>query len=229
MNPSRIWTLGAIVAVVAILGAAFGLGVQPSLAAASAADASAQQVQQTNTATQAEIGRLSRSAAKQSELDQQNAFVGRAVTGSLRWNTFSTQIRDTAAQDGVKIVSLGTGDPTDYVAPVAASPAGGAAAPAPTASATPSPGTTPVAAPVLDPAQTGLFGKTDPLISGANLVVIPVTVSVSGSEESSIAFAQDVQRMTRLFAVNNVTYTKGTDSGDPPTTTISGTIYALRG
>jgi Tfp pilus assembly protein PilO len=232
MSPSRIWTLGGTAAIVAILGGTFGLAVQPSLSAAAAADTSAAQVQQANDGTAIELARLARVAAKQSELEQQNAFVGRAITGSLRWNTFSKQIRDTASSDGVEITTLASGDPVDYVAPApAAAPAAASSGSAPAASASPAPAASsaPTPAPVVGAAAQGIFGKTDPLITGSNLVAIPVTVTITGNEESSVGFAQDVQHMTRLFAVNNVTYSKSADASTPSATTISGTIYALRG
>jgi hypothetical protein len=223
VNPSRIWTLGAVVVIVAICGGAVGLGVQPSLAAAAAADASTAQVEQTDNATQIELARLAKLAASQSALQQQENRLASAVTGSLRLTTFSKQLRDAAALDNVKITSLQTSAGTAYIPPVAAP----ATASTPTSSSTPSPSATPsvAAAPVADP---GRFGKTDPAITAANFVVIPVTVVVTGNEAASVAFAQDVQHLSRLFAVDTVTYAKAVDGSELPTTTVSGTIYALK-
>ena len=56
---------------------------------------------------------------------------------------------------------------------------------------------------------------------------IPVTVSVTGNEAAAVQFASDVQHQARLFAVNTVTYSAGTD-GLPSTTILSGAIYALK-
>ncbi len=212
MNASRAWTLGAVLAIVVILGAGFGLGVQPQLAAASVADAATRQADSQSSTSRMELARLSRLAATQSTLEVTNSKLGSAITGSLRLNTFSQQVRDIAALDGVTLVSLNPGTAKPY-----------AAAPATTAAASAA-STTPAAAPAVTPGQ---FGKTSTLISAANYTLIPVTIAVSGSEAASVQFASDVQHLNRLFAVDTVGYTAGT-GGTPPATTISGNIYALK-
>ncbi|MGN6446636.1 hypothetical protein [Amnibacterium sp.] len=220
MNPSLLWKLGAGVAVLAICGGAVVLGVQPSLARAAAADASTAQLQQANASSQVELGRLSALAAKQSTLQAQNARLAAAVSGSLLLSTFSKQVRDTAAADGVSITSLAVATANDYVPPVV---------PATSSSTTSTPSPAPTAAPAAPPAAaTGVFGKTDPLITGSDFAVIPITVTVTGTESSSVTFAQDLQQMARMFAVDTVTYARGSGAGTPPTTTISGNIYALK-
>lgn len=206
MNASRIWTLGAVVAIVAIVAGAVGLGVQPQLAAASAADAATVQAQAQNGTTQIELARLSKLAATQSTLDATNSTLGSAITGSLRLSTFSRQVRDTAVLDGVKLVTLSPGDATPYTPAAASSSA---------ESSTTASG-----------AAAGQFGRTSTQITAANFTLIPVTITVSGTESAAIQFASDVQHMNRLFAVDTVTYSKGTEGS--PSTTISGSIYALK-
>lgn len=224
MSSSRLWLLGAVVAIAVIVVGALGLGVQPALAAATAADASTAQVQQASAASSLQLARLARGAAKQADLEAENSRLGSAVTGSLRMNTFSRQVRSTAATDGVDVTALSVSEPLLY-APVAA-PAAAASTP----SASPSPSSSASAAAASAPAvpvSSGIFGKTDPLITPADFTVIPVSITVTGTEAASIAFAQDVQQMSRLFAVDTVTYAKGSQ-GTPPTTTVSGNIYALK-
>ena len=217
MNASRVWTLGAVVAIVAIVGAAIGLGVQPQLAAASAADAATSQANAQSSTARIELARLSRLAATQSALEATNAKLGSAITGSLRLSTFSQQVRDTATLDGVTLVSLNPGTAKQY-APVLV-----AAAPAATASSASTP-----AAAAAAPARTpGQFGTASPLITAANYTLIPVTVTVSGTEAASVQFASDLQHLSRLFAVDTVSYAAGT-GGTAPSTTISGSIYALK-
>jgi type II secretory pathway pseudopilin PulG len=213
MNPARIWTLGAVVAIVAIAAGAVGLGVQPQLASAAVADAATIQARSQSGATQVELARLSRLAATQSTLEVTNSKLGSAITGSLRLNTFSQQVRDTAALDGVALVSLSPAAAIAYV------PAGAALTPA---------ATTGSKAPAAAAVTPGQFGKTNPLITAADFTLIPVTVTVSGAEAAAVQFASDVQHMNRLFAVNTVGYTAGTADGAAPTTTISGNIYALK-
>lgn len=221
MNTSRVWTLGAVAAVVVVVAGAVGLGVQPALAAASAAESSTQQTDAQSATAQVELARLSRLSALSSDLEATNNRYRRAVTGSLRLSTFSQQVRDTAALDGVTLVSLDPGTAKPY-APLAAPVAAPAAS---SSSATPAPGATAApTAPVITPGQ---FGGTSPLITAGNFTVIPVTVSVTGTESASVQFASDLQHMNRLFAVDTVSYTLGTN-GQPSATILSGSIYALQ-
>ncbi len=218
MNPARIWALGAGVAIVAIAAAALGLGVQPELAAASAADASAAAARTQSSTTQIELARLSRLAATESSLEATDSKLASAITGSLRLSTFSRQVRATAAIDGVKLMTLSPGEATPYA------PAGADAA-ASTASSSSSTSTKTPTAEIVEP---GDFGKTSALVTAANFSIIPVTITVTGDEAGSVQFASDLQHMNRLFAVDTVGFTSATAADTLPTTTISGTIYALK-
>jgi Tfp pilus assembly protein PilO len=217
VNTSRIWTLGAVIAVVAIIAAGFGLGVQPQLAAASAADSSTTQAQSQNSTTQVELAQLARLAATQSTLEATNATLGSAVTGSLRLSSFSRQVRTVAALDGVTLISLSPATAKPY----AAAPSGTAAAS--TASTASTTSTTTASA------TPGEFGKVDALITPTNFVLIPITITVSGEEAAAVQFASDAQHLNRLFAVDTVDFATGNAAGVAPTTTISGSIYALKG
>lgn len=223
MNSTRTWTLGAILAIVAILGGTVALGMQPQLSAAAAADTSTAQVHTANVATRVELGRLTRVAATQSTLDETDATLTAAVPSTLKLNTFSRAIKNIAVLDQVTIQSLaldpgvayavsGSGAP---VVPVAADPEAKSGS------------TTESAAPAPAPVETKSpwFGKSDPLITGDNLTVVPVTVVVIGSDSAVLAFASDVQKAPRLFAVSSVNTTS--DNGTS-TATISGTIYSLK-
>lgn len=229
MNPTRIWTLGAVIAVIAVIGGAVGLGVQPQLAAASAAKAATTQTAGQNAATQLELARLSRVAAKQSDLQTDADNLRWAIPRTLQLSTFATQLRSVAALDGVQITSLAPGDATPYAAPVAAPVAAtstttsSTATPSPSASAAAESTTT--AGTTADP---GWFGKIDPAITATNFLVIPVTIIVTGEESAGLAFTEDAQRMRRLFVADTVTFQEGADADSVPTTTISGEMYALK-
>ena len=218
MNSARLWTLGTVVAVIAILAASVGLGVQPALSAAAAADASRTQIESTNDATQREVARLSRLAATEATLQETDARLQKAVPTALRPNTFIRSLRSIAATDGVTIESIVPSTASSYVVPPGATPAaattdaGGTAA-----QASSEPGTATASSP--------WFGKTDPLITGANFSVVPVTVTATGGAEALAAFASDVQRGERLFAVS--TYDSSTSEG-VTTATLTGNIYALQ-
>jgi hypothetical protein len=234
MNPARIWTIGAAVAVIAVLGIAFGLGVQPQLAAASVAKAATAQTEAQIDTTQAELAGLSRAAAKQADLQADADDLRWAIPRTLQLSTFSQQLRNVAALDGVKITGITTAPAVPYVSGVSA------AVPAATAVAgaqpTPAPTATPAAATAEASAEAaagtsadpGWFGKTNPLVSKANFLVIPVTIIVSGDEAGGLAFAEDAQRMRRLFVADTVTFEQSAGGDTPSTTTIAGNMYALK-
>ncbi|WP_375389756.1 hypothetical protein [uncultured Amnibacterium sp.] len=226
MNPTRIWTVGAVVAVVAIFGAAAGLGIQPHLAAAAASDASDQAAAAQNLQTNTEIARLTRVAATQSTLETTRTDLDWAVPPSFRINSFSKMLRDAAAVNGVTITDFAPSSPTVY-APVAEATA---VAPAATgssasASATPTPAATPAPAPTTDP-KSPWFGVNDPAITAANFTVVPVTVTVEGPASGVVAFATDAQQQRRVFAVTTVSTQLDKTTG-VTTGVIAGYIYTL--
>ena len=225
MNPTRIWTLGAVVAVVAIFGGAAGLGIQPHLSAAAAADASTTTVEAQNAQTGAEIGRLTRVAATQSALEKTQNDLDWAVPPNFRTNSFSKMLRDAAALNGVTITEFSPAMPTVY-APTVAAPV--AAAGASSTTETPAPAeTAPAAAePVVPDAKSPWFGVSDPAITAGNFTVVPVTVTVKGPAAGVVAFATDAQKQRRLFAVTTVSTTFDKATG-ATTGVIAGYIYTL--
>lgn len=222
MTTARLWTLGAVVAVLALIGGAIGLGVQPLLAAAATADASTTAAHAQNDGLRLELAKLSRVAATQSALEAQSAALTTAIPEKLKLNTFTRDLRDTAALDGVVIQSIVPATGSAYAAPASSVQA---AAPAPSASAAPAASAAPSVAPApVAAVKSPWFGKTDPLITGANFVVVPVTIIVTGTDAATLAFASDVQQMGRLFAVSSVT--SATTEG-VTNVSIVGAMYAL--
>lgn len=225
MNPARIWTLGAIVAIVAIFGAAAGLGIQPHLAAAAAADASTQAAEAQNARTSTEISRLTRVAATQSALEKTQNDLDWAVPPNFRMNSFSKMLRDAAALNGVTLTEFSPSAPTVY-APAVAVVVPAAAAATGSSTPTPTPSATPTAAPVVADEKSPWFGVTDPAITPGNFAVVPVTVTVKGPAAGVVAFSTDAQKQRRLFAVTNVT-TQFDKATGATTGVIAGYIYTL--
>lgn len=229
MKASQLWTVGAVVAVLAVQGGAFGLGVQPRLAAAATADQQTMTTRSQNAAISAQLASLSRVAAKESDLRAADAVLEKRMPSSLKLNTFSRELRNIAALDGVTIESLVPSAGTDYAAPnggttaVSATPATPAPTPTASASAAPAPA---AAAASAEATKSPYFGATDPSITGQNFTVVPVTVVVTGSATAVLAFARDAEHIDRLFAVTG--YSSTADSGQT-TATLSGSIYALVG
>lgn len=219
MNSARLWTLGAVVAILALLGGAAGLGVQPLLAAAAAADATTATTNTQNAASRVELARLTRVAATQSALEAQSADLELAIPSALQLNTFTRDIRKIAERDGVTLDSIVPAAGTAYVPPVTAEPAATA-----TPAATDGEAAAPAPAETADP-RSPWFGATDPMVTSDNFVLVPVSIVVKGTAAATTAFATDVQQGDRVFAVNSFTSTTNPDG--VTTAVLGGVIYAI--
>ncbi len=206
MNSSlRFWGPASVASAVAIAAAGFLLGVQPALAsAATDSDAASAAVTQQHV-VEAKLARLSSVAAHQAELDARQAVLTKAVPSTLRANTFIRRVNELAALDGVKVTAIAPEQGVPY-------------APAETSAATP---TSTAGASVV-------YGKSDPAITKSNLVVIPVTLTGSGTREALQGFTRDIGQDERLFAVT--TYALAADESVPGgwSVTLTGSIYAVK-
>jgi hypothetical protein len=222
----RIWAIGSVAAMVALLAGGWFVGAQPFLASASAASASAAQITMANQSTEARLARLAKQASDMHGLKSQEAVAAAAVPASLDSNAFVARINAIAATVHVSVQSVTPGTPQAYTAPASVQAAQQAAAIAaqpsasPSASAAPAPAPAAVAVPAL--------AATDPSISGANFTVVPMTVAVKGTMEATLQFTHALQHDRRLFLVSGYTLASGQSSGGGVVATLTGYIYALK-
>jgi hypothetical protein len=203
MNPNlRIWGLVSGAAIVAVLAGGWFVGVQPQLAAADTATQTAVGQEAQNQVTRVKLAGLAKAAAKVDAMTAENAVLLKSVPTILKPNTFIRRVSEVATLDGVTVMSVAPGMAVAYTAPAPAAPAAGAAA-----------------APAL--------AATAPLITAANFTVVPVTVIVTGSADSTLQFAHDIQNDERTFAVTGYQTSKSEDSSDV-TATLNGYIYTLK-
>jgi Tfp pilus assembly protein PilO len=202
----RIWGLASGAAAVALLAGGWFIGVQPQLATADAASQAAAGVDQQNQATQIKIMGLTKAAAKVDAMKAEDAVLLKSVPRVLKPNTFIRRVGEVAALDGVTVVSVTSADAVPYAQPASAATAGAV-------------GATGLPVPVL--------AKTNPLITPANLVVVPVTVVVSGGADSVLQFAHDIQNDERTFSISGLQNTRDDDSSEV-TSSLSGYIYTLK-
>jgi TolA-binding protein len=226
VNPTRLWTVAAVGAIVAVLGIAFALVAQPHLAAASDANSSVAQIRTQNDASRLELARLSKVAATQSTLDDEDAALNESIPSTLKLNLFTRQVQNIAALDQVRIAALTPSAGVAYAAPADAAPVAATPAPSASASATPAPSSTPAAsaAPAVPAGPSPWFGKTDALITTSNFTVVPVTVVVTGTDAAVLDFTRDAQELGRLFAVSAVSTIKDDIT---TTATLTGSVYVL--
>ena len=222
---TRIWAAGCAGAVVVLAAGGWFVGVQPQLAHADETNAAATATEAQVTATQAKVAVLSKAAASQAELEVKVAGLDKAVPDALQANTFVRRVNTVAALDAVDLQSIAVGTAVAYTAP--AGTAAPAAAASPTASATPAPAdTTAAAAPAVVAAP--VLAATDPLITPQNFSVVPMTIVVKGTGAAGLQFVKDLQRDERLYLISGFTTSNDPDDPTNVTTTLTGSVYALK-
>ncbi|MGN6742078.1 MAG: hypothetical protein ACTHJL_02110 [Amnibacterium sp.] len=219
----RLWVIGSVAAMVALVGGGFLVGVQPMLNIASAATLSAQQLASTNQATTVHLAQLASVSQHIDTLKAEEAAAAAAVPEALDANAFVDRVNALAAKTGVKVQSV-TPSPAQAYAPPASAQAAAQAA----AAAQQPAGPAPTASPAAPAAVSPVLAATDPSITGANLTVVPMTVSVRGSIEGTLQFTQALQHDTRLFLVSGYSLSKDGVSGSKVLASLTGAIYTLK-
>ncbi|GAA4177723.1 hypothetical protein [Gryllotalpicola koreensis] len=238
MNANRLWMLGGAVAAVAIVVLGWIVGISPQLQQASAADDQKVSAQSQLQQTELQLTQLKKDYASIGQLKAQLSTLQQSLPGTSQVTDFVRQLAQQSAAAGVAVSSITVGEPTAY-APAAsgsapaASPAPSPSAPTPSATAAPSTGPTPnaTAAAVAPPVST------DPLVTSANFVMLPVTLSISGEQAGLMSFTSSVQNQgPRLFLVNKIDLKQGAGAADSQSgaasdesATLSGFIYVLIG
>lgn len=227
---NRIWGAGCVVATAAIVAGGLLLGVQPQLAHADEANAAAANTEAQVAAAQGKVAALSKVAASQAELEAKATALDKAVPTALQANTFIRRVNTVAALDVVDVQSIAVGSATAYTVPQGAGAAAASAAAAAAPAATPTPSSTPsatvaasvpvVAAPVL--------AATDPLITGQDFTVIPMTIVVKGTSAAGLQFIKDLQRDERLYLISDFTTSTDSENASNVVFTLTGSIYALK-
>ena len=224
---TRAWAAGCAGAVVVLAAGGWFVGVQPQLAHADEAGAAAAVTEAQVGATQSKVAVLSKAAASQADLEAKVVVLDKAVPAALQANTFVRRVNTVAALDAVDLQSIAVGTAVAYTAPAGAATTVTTATPAPSASATPAPSdSTAAAAPVVVAAP--VLAATDPLISAQNLSVVPMTIVVKGTGAAGLQFVKDLQRDERLYLISGFTTSNDPDDATNVTTTLTGSVYALK-
>lgn len=229
MDKTRLWIIGAVLAMVAVGGLGWVLGVQPQLDAAAAADAQARQVAAANAASGAVLARLQEDSENLGPLKETLSGLQASVPGAADLPAFTDELNAFAAADGVTISAWQISDAQAYVPPVA--PAAAAPSAGGTTGSTPSPSATPAPAPTSAAAATPAAGAppaADPLITATDFAVLPVSVTVTGPYPNIVAFVDAAQKGERLFLVNGLDISPNA-SGAGFDGKVSGFVYVLGG
>ncbi len=200
MQKHRIISLASILAMVLIPVIGWFLIAQPQFAAAALADTARAEADSQAAATMAAVAELKAQAedlpALTGTLDELRGSLPAEVDSSA----YIDGLNALAIATGVQITALSVDNPAAYtpavavVDPAAAAPAeeeGDAAAATDAAAAAP-----------IAPSDPAIV--TNPLITSANFVAIPVAVELVGGYDSILNFVQGLQTGSRLFLVSKI-------------------------
>ncbi len=205
--------IGAVFMVL-LLVAGWFLGVAPLLTARALAQSEIATVNVANEAAAAKLTALSSEADNLPALEDQLASLDVSVPTSADSSALLSQINAIAAAADVVVEGVKLENPTAYTPPAAADP---------NADATGGTATT-----------TSAY--SDPRITAANFIQIPVTVSVTGSYENVQSFLAGLQNGGRLFLLTTFQSTREAPSDGSATgitadssvsASIGGFVYVL--
>ena len=196
MNAIRLWVIGG--ALVAIGLAAFGwfVGIQPKLAEIARAELSRQQAVELNIQNELVLADLKEQYEQLDELSADLEKLQLAVPYTVDAPNFFRQLNGLAAATGVSVSEITIDEARAYGAPPPVVPVEEPAADAASedsAASDPAPEPVAAAAPISPPSVT------DPRVTAANFVAVPVTVTVSGTYNAVQSFVSAAQHGERLF------------------------------
>jgi len=197
MTASRLWTAGAALVIAAILGLGWLLGVAPLLAQASTADTERASVEAQNLAQRATLETMRADFDRLDEIREELDGLRSSVPAEEATDLFAIAVEQAALAHGVFVTSIVASE----------MPFLGAQ------------GDAAIASP-------GVGGVAMTTAAGA-VYAIPVTIVFEGEETALLATLRDLQALSRLFIVNNVTATIDIAAPAIPTATVSGYIFLL--
>ena len=211
MDKNRLWVIGSVLVMAAILALGFVLGIQPQLKSASEARAERLVVETTNVEQALVLAQLKMDYARIDEVRDELAPLTLSVPAGTEMPAFINQLSELAGQSQVSLTMITVTEPQAYAevaAPVAEAPVADAAAEGGTADAAavaaPVAAAPVAAAPV---ATAGVPPVVDARITAANFASLSVQISIRGDYNRVLDFVNGLQTGSRLFLVSDITTT----------------------
>lgn len=227
MDSNRIWYIGAVVAMVAIVVGGWFLGVQPQLDAATAAQTQRANIQRLNTVNEATLRALQAEDAKKGELLDEFAQLSASVPALPQFPAFLDEVNQIATSNNVVVSNATTSSNVAYepVIPAAGKSPGSSGTASPTA--TPAPAASPSPS---SSAPTGAPVVTNPLITSKNFYAVPVSFTLTGDTSGILQVVDGIQKGKRLFLINGLTTSVAPPGATMPEVQaqVSGFIYVVR-
>lgn len=122
MNQSRLWTIGAVLVIVALIGGTWLLGVSPRLAEAREADSSLQAAVTVNNAHRRTLEELKTEAEHLGDVTKQLDELQTVIPEGPEISSFIAEIEALARQTGVRITDIAFSQPVAYIPPELSDP-----------------------------------------------------------------------------------------------------------
>ena len=220
MEKHRLWVIASVMAIVAVVGLGFLLGVQPQLTALSAAESELAAVEANNAAAEAKLAALKVEFERIDELQVELTDLVQSVPTGANAPELVDQLDGLAKNGGLALIAITVADAQPYATVGEAVVA--LAEPEPGVASTDSSMTPPAPAQV----QPGAPPITNALITPDNFAVLEVQVRVKGSYAQVLDYVNGLQSGPRLFLVTALTTTPPDESTGLVEATIGGLVYA---
>ena len=184
MNKNRLWVVGAVVVMVGLVAGGWLIGIQPQLSAVASANQNRVSVESQNAKNQLLLSKLKKDFEGIADLKKQLDILRAAVPAGADISTFVSELNGLASSHKITVKSISVSDAKPY-------------APAPLV-------------PASTPGGRPSVMTTNPRITAANFVLIPLQFSVTGNYATVLDFVHDVQTGPRLFFVSTLTTTGST-------------------
>ena len=240
MDKNRVWVLGSVLVMVAILTLGFVLGIQPQLKSASAANTNRAAVATINAEQALVLAQLKEDFEGIDAVRAELAPLTLSVPSGTEMPAFVTQLSELAAQSQVTLTAITVADALAY-APVVAPVAAPAEVPAEGAATASEPVPAEAAAALVTTA--GVPPVTDSRISATSFASLAVQITIKGDYNRVLDFVNGLQTGARLVLVSGLSTvaadaTAGVPAADPKAAapaaidglvdaTISGLVYVL--
>ena len=212
MDKNRLWLIGGVMLIGAIVVLGWGLGISPKLNEASATGAEWETTIAENAVHEAQIVTLKKQFEQVAGLRADLSDIQQSVPGSAEMPALVAEFDSAAASSGVVIADFTTSDAQAFDPALlnVVAPAGGVS-PVPT-----------TAGDGADVVGATAVVAVDPRITATNFVTIPLSVTVDGPSDSVLDFVSGIQNGRRLVTVTAVSTTVPDEVG-----AVTGTITAL--
>jgi len=215
VDKSRLWMIGAVLVIVAIIVMGWVVGIAPKLSEARQAEADRVTTVAQNAAYDAQITTLKKEFDRLGELQADVATIQEAVPGAPEIPALIEDLSAFAQASNVVISGVTQSDAQAFDPTLLGVPAAVAPVAKDSAAATPAPST-----------ATGSLTAVDPRITPSNFVAIPLTIVVEGSYDGVLDFVSRVQHGRRLVLVNGLSVTVPNADG-AVTGTMATFVYVL--